>query len=164
MAELEIVADIQPAWFYLDSAALLRQFGQRRLRYFQPLRSLFAAGVMVAGGSDHWSLEDSRNAVNPFNPFLGMWVAVSRQPRHLDEPLYPDEALSRRQALEMYTVNAAYALAREQDLGSLEPGKLADFIVIDRNILSCPQDDIRDTRVLQTYLAGELVYAAGRDI
>ncbi len=162
MAELEIVADIQPAWFYLDSAALLQQFGEPRLRYFQPLRLLFDAGVVVAGGSDHWSLEDSLHAVNPFNPFLAMWTTISRQPRYVDQPLYPEEALSRRQALQMYTINAAYALAREHDLGSLEPGKLADFIVIDRNILTSPQDDIPATRVLQTYLAGELVYAAGR--
>lgn len=166
MAELDIVADIQPAWFYLDSAALLRQFGAQRLRYFQPLRSLFEAGVVVAGGSDHWSLEESRDAVNPFNPFLAMWVAISRQPRHVAQPLHVGEALSRRQALEMFSINAAYALAREQELGSLEPGKLADFIVIDRNILECPLDAIRDTRVLRTYLAGELVYEAerGRDI
>jgi predicted amidohydrolase YtcJ len=164
MAEMDIVADIQPAWFYLDSAALLRQFGEERLRYFQPLSSLYAAGVVVAGGSDHWSMDESRDAVNPFNPFLSMWVTISRQPRYVDRPLYPAEALSRRQAVEMFSMNAAYALSREGELGSLEPGKFADFIVIDRNVLTCALEDLPETRVMQTYLAGDLVYDAGRDM
>lgn len=158
MAEMGVVADIQPAWFYLDSYALLQQFGNERLRYFQPLQSLFKAGVVVAGGSDHWALEDSYNAINPFNPFLGMWITVARKARYVDKPVHPEEGLTRQQALQMYTANAAFALARESDIGSLEKGKLADFVVIDRDILTCPIDAIRETRVLRTYLGGKQVY------
>jgi predicted amidohydrolase YtcJ len=158
MAELDIVADVQPFWLYLDSNALISHFGYDRLRYFQPLQSLFNAGVVVAGGSDHWLAEDPNNATNPFNPFLGMWIAMAREARYVDEAIYPEESLNLQQALQMYTLNAAYALSREQDLGSLEAGKLADFVVIDRDILNSTVDDIRDTRVLQTYLGGELVY------
>ena len=158
MAELDIVADVQPFWLYLDANALINHFGYDRLRYFQPLKSLFNAGVVVAGGSDHWLQEDPNNATNPFNPFLGMWIAMAREARYVDEAIYPEESLNMQQALQMYTLNAAYALSREHDLGSLEVGKLADFVVIDRDILNSAVDDIRDTKVLQTYLGGELVY------
>ena len=158
MAELDIVADVQPFWLYLDANALISHFGYDRLRYFQPLQSLFNAGVVVAGGSDHWLAEDPNNAVNPFNPFLGMWITMAREARYVDEAIFPEERLELQQALRMYTLNAAYALSREQELGSLEVGKLADFIVIDRDILNSAVDDIRDTKVLQTYLGGELVY------
>jgi len=158
MAELDIVADVQPFWLYLDANALISHFGYDRLRYFQPLQSLFNAGVVVAGGSDHWLAEDPNHAVNPFNPFLGMWITMAREGRYVDEAIYPEERLSLQQALKMYTLNAAYAISREQDIGSLEVGKLADFVVIDRDILNSAVDEIRDTRVLQTYLGGELVY------
>jgi predicted amidohydrolase YtcJ len=87
-----------------------------------------------------------------------MWIAMAREARYVDEAIYPEESLNMQQALQMYTLNAAYALSREHDLGSLEVGKLADFVVIDRDILNSAVDDIRDTKVLQTYLGGELVY------
>ena len=158
MAELEIVADIQPYWFYLDSNALIKHFGYDRLQFFQPLRSLFDAGVVVAGGSDHWLGEDPNNGVNPYNPFLGMWISISRQARYVDAAVYPEESLNRQQALQMFTTNASYAISREEELGSLEAGKLADFVIIDRDILNSTVDEIRDTKVLKTYLGGELVY------
>ncbi|MBU73835.1 amidohydrolase [Spongiibacter sp.] len=159
MAELGIVADIQPAWFYLDSFALLKQFGDERLRYFQPLKTYFDKGIVVAGGSDHWSLEDPNNAVNPFNPFLAMWISHSRKARWVEKPVHPEQAITRQQALRMYTINAAFALNWDDIVGSLEAGKYADMVIIDRDILSCDIDDIKDTKVLETYLAGKRVYA-----
>ena len=160
MAEWGVVADMQPAWLYLDSHNLLDQWGEDRLRHFQPLKSLFAAGVLVAGGSDHWHRLDSFSATNPFNPFLGMWIALKRQPRYVDHAVNGEQALTREQALRLYTTNAAYILFREEQVGSLEPGKYADMIVVDRDILESELDDIRDTRVLHTYVNGELVYDA----
>ena len=163
MAEWGIVADMQPAWLYLDSNNLLDQWGENRLRHFQPLKSLFDAGVLVAGGSDHWHRLDSHSATNPFNPFLGMWIALGRVPRYADHAVNEDQVLTREQALRLYTTNAAYLLFREEQVGSLEPGKYADMIVVDRNILESNLDDIRDTRVLHTYVNGELVYDAGSE-
>jgi predicted amidohydrolase YtcJ len=155
---LGVSCDIQPAWLYLDTRTLAAQFGADRLRYFQPLKSLFAAGVVVGGGSDHMQKIGSFRSVNPYNPFLGMQTAVTRKARHYEGRLHPEEALTREQAVRFYTANNAYLMFLEDRVGSLEPGKLADLVVIDRDILTCPEDEIRDTLCLQTYLGGKLVY------
>ena len=86
------------------------------------------------------------------------WVTISRRGRGYDGQLHPEEALTREQAIRFYTANNAYILKQEKDTGSLEPGKLADFIILDRDILTCPLDDLRETQVLQTFLGGRKVY------
>jgi predicted amidohydrolase YtcJ len=158
MQALGIVADLQPAWLYLDGRTLSRQFGQERLRFFQPYQSLFDAGVVVGGGSDHMQKVGSLRSVNPYNPFLGMWIALTRQPLGLQQPLHPEERLTREQAIRLYTLNNAYLTFEEREKGSLEPGKLADFIVLGEDILTCPLDRIKDMTVERTYLGGRLVY------
>jgi len=162
MAELGVAADIQPAWLYLDTRTLTAQFGYDRLRYFQPLKSLFAAGVIAGGGSDHMQKIGSLRSVNPYNPFLAMWTTIARKAKWHDGRLHPEEALSREQAIRFYTTNNAYILLLDNRVGSLEAGKLADFIVLDRDLLNCPVDDIKDTRVLRTYIDGKLVYQSKR--
>jgi predicted amidohydrolase YtcJ len=157
-ARLGVVVDIQPAWLYLDARTLAAQFGYDRLRYFQPLRSLFAAGVIAGGGSDHMQKIGSFRSINPYNPFLAMEVAVTRRAKGYDRPLHPEEALSRQQAIRFYTINNARLLFLEDRIGSLEPGKQADFAVIDRDLLSCADDQIKSTRVLATYLDGKCVF------
>jgi hypothetical protein len=158
MARLGVVADIQPAWLYLDSHTLAAQFGYDRLRYFQPLSSLFEAGVVVGGGSDHMQKIGSLRSINPYNPFLGMWVAITRRGKHFDGTMHEEEALTRQQAIRFYTINNARLLFLEEECGSIEPGKLADFVVVDRDLLECPIDDLRDAQVLQTYFGGKLVF------
>jgi predicted amidohydrolase YtcJ len=157
-ARLGVMLDIQPAWLYLDGHTLAKQFGYDRLRYFQPLHSLFAAGVVVGGGSDHMQKVGSMRSINPYNPFLGIGTAVTRQAREFG-PLHPEEALTREEALRYYTINNARLLHAEDRVGSLEPGKLADFIVIDRDLLTCPPEEIINTRVLKTFLGGREVFA-----
>lgn len=159
MKELGIVANLQPDWLYLDGATLRRQFGSERMTYFQPYKTLFEQGVVVGGGSDHMQKIGSLRSINPYNPFLGMWITLTRQPRWTDEPLHPEQRLSREQALQLYTINNAYLTFEVTQKGSLEKGKLADFIVLDRDILTCPTDAVKDTQVEQTYLGGKLVYA-----
>jgi len=159
MRALGVSADLQPAWLLLDGKTLLDQFGETRLRYFQPYRSLFDAGVVVGGGSDHMQKVGSLRSVNPYNPFLGMWITLARQPRRAEQPLHPEERITRAEAIRLYTANNAYLTRDELRKGSLEPGKLADFIVIDRNLLSCPVEAISETRVERTYLGGRLVYS-----
>jgi predicted amidohydrolase YtcJ len=100
----------------------------------------------------------SLRAVNPYNPFLGMWVTITRRAKWYDGQLHPEEALSREQALRFYTINNARLLFLEDEVGSIEAGKRADLIVVDRDILTCPVDDIKDARCLRTYLNGRLVY------
>lgn len=156
--KLGVVVDIQPAWLYLDTRTLTAQFGNDRLRYFQPLKSIFAAGGIAGGGSDHMQKIGSFRSVNPYNPFLGMQTAITRRAKWYDGQLHPEEALSREQALRFYTINNAYLMFREDEVGSLEEGKLADLIVLDTDYLNCPEDKMKDTQVLQTYVNGKLVY------
>lgn len=158
-ARLGVVVDIQPAWLYLDTRTLVAQFGYDRLRYFQPLASLFRAGGIAGGGSDHMQKIGSLRSINPYNPFLGMWVAVTRKARGYDGRLHPEEALTREQAIRFYTRNNATIIFRDQEVGSLEPGKRADLIVLDRDLLKCPEDEIKDTQVLETYLDGKRVFS-----
>ncbi len=157
-ARLGVAVDIQPAWLYLDTRTLVKQFGYDRLRWFQPLHSLFAQGVLAGGGSDHMQKIGSLRSINPYNPFLGMWVAITRRARWFDGRLHSEEALTRPQAIQFYTINNAKLLGLEQKVGSIEPGKLADFVVLDRDLLTCPEDQIRNATVERTYSGGRLVY------
>ena len=159
LAQLGVLVDIQPAWLYLDTRTLVKQFGYERLRYFQPLRSIFESGGIAGGGSDHMQKIGSFRAINPYNPFLGMWTAITRQARWYEGKLHPEEALSREQAIRFYTRNNAYLLFLEDQAGSLEPGKLADFIVLNTDLLQCAENDIKDTQVLKTYMNGKLVFS-----
>jgi predicted amidohydrolase YtcJ len=163
MRTLGVVANLQPAWLYLDGATLRQHFGVERLSYFHPYRTLAEQGVTVGGGSDHMQKVGSLRSINPYNPFLGMWTTIVRQPRGAKTPLRPEQTLTREQAIRLYTINNAFLTFEEAHKGSLEPGKLADFIVLDRDILSCPIDQVKDIRVEATYLGGARVYArAGR--
>ncbi|MFN6301319.1 MAG: amidohydrolase [Planctomycetota bacterium] len=160
MAKVGIVADLQPAWLFLDGKTLVKQFGDERTAYFQPYRTLADSGVIVGGGSDHMQRIGSLRSVNPYNPFLGISVAVERLPRGMEQPLHPEQAITRQEAIRLYTLNNAFLTFEEDRKGSIEKGKLADFIVLDRNILDCPLDQIASTRVLETYVGGKLVYQA----
>ena len=159
LAQLGVLVDIQPAWLYLDTRTLVKQFGYDRLRYFQPLRSIFESGGIAGGGSDHMQKIGSFRAINPYNPFLAMWTAITRQARWYDGRLHPEEALSREQAIRFYTWNNAYILFLEDQVGSLAPGKFADFIVLDTDLLQCPEDQIKAAQVLKTYFNGKLVFS-----
>lgn len=159
-ARLGVMMDIQPAWLHLDTRTLVKHFGYERLRYFQPLRSIFAAGAIAGGGSDHMQKIGSLRAINSYNPFLGMATAVTRRARWHEGQLHPEEALTREHALRFYTMNNARLLFKEDRTGSLEPGKLADFAVLDTDLLTCPEDEIAATQVLRTYVGGKLVFLA----
>jgi len=158
MAALGVVADLQPAWLERDGATLTKQFGDARLRFFQPYATLARQGVTAGGGSDHMQKIGGMRSINPYNPFFGMWITLTRQPRWTDKPLHPEERLTREQAIRLYTVNNAFLTFAEKERGSLEPGKLADFIVLDRDILTCPLDQVKQIQVTQTFLGGRQVH------
>jgi predicted amidohydrolase YtcJ len=158
LVQLGVAVDIQPAWLYLDTRTLVAQFGYDRLRYFQPLRSIFEAGAIAGGGSDHMQKIGSLRAVNPYNPWLAMWTTITRRAKGYEGQLHPEESLTREQAIRFYTVNNAHLMFLDDQIGSLEVGKLADFVVLDTDVLTCPVDSIKETQVLQTYLEGKLVY------
>jgi predicted amidohydrolase YtcJ len=150
-----VVIDLQPIWFWLDGRTLLKQFGDERMSRFQPLRSMVDAGLKVGGGSDHMQKIGSLRSVNPYDPWLAMWIAESRRSRDLDRPLHPEEGLNRREIIRMYTIENAWVLFLEKEAGSLETGKLADFIVTDREVDRCSVDELRETKVLETWLGGK---------
>jgi predicted amidohydrolase YtcJ len=152
---LGILADVQPAWLYLDGPALEQVFGDAGMRYFFPLRSYIEAGVILAGGSDQMIGWDKNKAINPYNPFLGLWTCVTRKTVR-GAVIHPEERISRQDALRMYTIWAAYRMFREKSSGSIEPGKLADLVVIDRPYLTCPEDDIARIEPVTVILDGKI--------
>jgi predicted amidohydrolase YtcJ len=158
MSRLGIVADLQPAWLWLDGKTLRKQFGEERMEFFQPYRTLFEKQVIVGGGSDHMQKIGSMRSVNPYNPFLGMWIAMNRQPRSDDRTLRPEQSITREQAIRLYTTNNAWLSFEEGKKGSIEPGKLADMIVLETDILHCPVDQVKDIQVLKTFVGGKQVY------
>ena len=155
--QLGVVFDCQPAWLYEDGEAIKDVFGPARMKDFLPLRSLFDKGVIVAGGSDHMLRFDSRNAINPYNPFFGMWMAITRKTTD-GTVLGPEQTITREQALRMWTVNGSYLSFEEKVKGSIEPGKLADLVVISKDILRCPVDEIKDIEALLTVVDGRVVH------
>ncbi len=155
--KLGVAYDIQPFWLYLDGPAIKDVFGPARMKDFQPLRSLIDAGIVVAGGSDHMIRFDPREATNPYHPFLGMWIAVTR--KMMDgKVLNPEQRITRLEALKMWTWNGAYLSFEEKEKGSIEPGKLADLAVITKNYATCPEDEIKDIEALRTVVGGKVVY------
>ena len=159
-ARLGVCVDLQPIWLHLDGRTLTQHFGDERMALFQPLRRCFEQGLVVGGGSDHMQKIGSLRSINPYNPWLGLWTAVSRRARGLETPVHPEHALTREQALRMYTTNNAWLLKLEKDTGAIEPGKFADVILVDRDPLLCPLDDLPQTRVLKTWLGGRLIHEA----
>jgi predicted amidohydrolase YtcJ len=156
--QLGVCADVQPAWLYKDGATLARVLGKERIRWFQPFAT-WLEYTTIGGGSDHMIKLDDLESVNPWNPWLGMAITLTRK-TEAGRVLTPDEGLTRSQALRLYTINNAYLHNEEKDKGTLEPGKLADLIVIDRDYLTCPLEAIAHTRVLTTIVGGQVVYEA----
>lgn len=157
-AKLGVCIDLQPIWLHMDGRTLTQHFGEERMSRFQPLRACFDQKVIVGGGSDHMQKIGSFRSINPYNPWLGMWTAITRKARKLDQPVHSENALTREEALRLYTINNAYLLKNEQHTGSLEVGKLADFILLDRDPLTCPLEDLQQTQVLKTWLGGKPVF------
>ncbi len=160
MKKLNVYADAQPAWFYKDADAMKYVLGDRRIKAFHPYKSLFDSGVIVNGGSDHMVKFDSYESINPYNPFLAMWAIITRKTER-GTVIVPEEAITREQALKMYTINNALGSFEENIKGSIEPGKLADLVVISEDYLNCPVDNIKDINAEMTMVGGKIVYKSG---
>ena len=148
MAEYGIGISQQPNFTYTLEGRYTEYLDGDRLEHNNPLRTPMNHGVHVAISSD----------ILPIGPFVGIYAAVTR--KGLSGRVFAaDEALTMAEALAGYTLNAAYLSFEEDIKGSIEPGKLADFIVLDRDLLATAPDHIMDTKVLETWLGGKLVYS-----
>jgi predicted amidohydrolase YtcJ len=154
---LDVIASMQPTHATSDKNMAGARLGEERLEGAYAWQTLLESGARMAGGSDF--------PVEPPNPFFGLHAAVTRQDRAGQPPggWRSDEALSREQALSLFTEDAAYAGHAEDRLGRLAPGFAADFILVDRDYFAVPAGDIWQLRVLKTYVAGELEYSAEPD-
>jgi hypothetical protein len=158
MRELGVYANVQAAWFYKDADAMVSILGNKRVESFHPNRSMIDAGVMINGGSDHMVKWDANTSINPYNPFLAMWAMISRKTWR-GTVVGPDEAVTREEALRIYTINNAFASFEESLKGSIEPGKLADMAILTDDYLSCPEDDIKNIEAFITITGGKIVYS-----
>jgi predicted amidohydrolase YtcJ len=104
---------------------------------------------------------DPDRATNPWDPWLGIWIAVTRRVEG-GAVLNPDQRLSREDALRFYTIDNARLHGEDAEKGSIEPGKLADLVLVDRDPLTCAEDDLRTMPVLWTMVGGKLVYGEAR--
>jgi predicted amidohydrolase YtcJ len=157
MKKMGVLADTQSQWLYLDAPALEKVFGHAGMRHFFPLREYLDAGIVVAAGSDHMIGHDKNKAVNPYNPFLSMWIMIARKTDR-GEVIYPEQKITRAEALKTHTIWGAYMQFAEKEKGSVEKGKLGDLVVIDRDYLTCPEDEIRKIEPVMTIIGGKVVW------
>jgi predicted amidohydrolase YtcJ len=140
-AKMGIILDIQPVWLYRDAKAIEFWFGKKRSRDFHPWRSALKKGIRLCAGSDHMDGLDPDSSVNPYNPWLGIYSFCARKGDKGDV-FGKDEALTREEALRAYTINNAYKSGEEKIKGSIEAGKLADFIVLRKNPFTCDLEEL----------------------
>jgi predicted amidohydrolase YtcJ len=162
MAAMNIYADMQPAWFFKDTDLLSKVLGSKRITTFHPYRALIDAGIVINGGSDHMVKVDPNTSINPYNPFIAMWSVVTRKTEK-GMVFNPEQAISRAEALKMYTINNALASFEEDVKGSIEQGKFADLVVLSNDILTCPADSIKEITPLLTMVNGKKVFQALSD-
>ncbi len=152
IASLGVVASMQPYHAIDDGRWAETRIGKKRLAGTYAFRSLVDAGARITFGSD-WN-------VAPLDPIAGIYAAVTR--RTLDDKnpqgWVPQQKISVEDALRAYTINNAWAVSMEKEIGSLEVGKLADFVVLDHDLFEMAPEKIRDTEVLMTIIAGKVMY------
>ncbi len=151
MKRLGIVADIQPKFVTTDLRWAEERVGHR-MRCSYAWRTMLRAGVPLAGGSDC--------PVEPPDPLWGIYAAVTRKDMEGNPKsgYYPNEKVSVSDAVHMFTLGAAYAAFEEDAKGTLEPGKLADFVVLSRDPFAVTSDSLKDIEVLMTVVGGKVAH------
>ena len=155
LAQLDVIAAVQPPHITLDPGGPERDLGPERVPYMWPFATLLESGAQLAFGTDSPVVDvDSMDV---------LYTAVTRKDARTHQPeggWLPAERISMPDALRAYTLGSACAAGREQELGTLEVGKLADIVVLDRNLLACDVETIQDAHVVATYLGGQCVFEA----
>ena len=149
-AELGVIAAMQGIHCTSDAPWVYRRLGADRAASGAYLwRSLLDAGAVVTNGTDA--------PVENLNPILSFYASVTRKLPDGTE-FFPEQKMTRMEALRSYTLSNAYAVFEEDLKGSLEPGKLADIVILSKDILTCPDEEILDAEVLTTIVGGEVLY------
>ncbi len=154
-AQLGIIPSMQPTHCTTDMHWIADRIGEERSRYAYAWRSLLDSGVRIPGGSDA--------PVESVRPLLGIYAAVTRQDRDgwPEGGWHPEQIVSREEAIRMFTIDAAYSVFEEDIKGSLTAGKLADLVVLSKDIVTIPAPEILETDVIMTILGGKIVYQKG---
>lgn len=150
--DLHVIASMQPNHLLTDMNWAESRIGPERARSSYAWRTFLNNDVVLAFGTDY--------PVEPVTPFRGVYAAVTRKNEAGTKTYYPEEKLTIDEALKAYTVGSAYAEFSEKQKGTLEPGKFADFVVLDRDLTKIPATEILGTRVLRTVVGGKTVYEA----
>lgn len=152
MQKLPVVLDIQPSFFLTDLHWIKERVGEERAKMSYTWKTYQDAGLMMTGGSDC--------PVEIFSPWNGIYSLVNRQDLdgYPDGGVQPEEKLSVYDAVCMFSKNVPYANGEQDLLGTIEEGKFADMVVIDRDIFDIPTNEIKDVQALYTYMAGNETY------
>ncbi len=144
MKELGIIASCQPSFINSEYTWLEKRLGKERCKYTYPMKSIIDAGVTLISGSDC--------PVESPSVIMGLHALVTRN------GFVPEQCISIEEALKTYTINAAFASFEENLKGSIGEGKLADFVILDKNLLEVPNNEIKNIQVLETIIRGKTVY------
>ena len=150
--KLGVIASMQPNHLLTDMNWAMERMGPERAKTSYPWKEFLDSGVPLAFGTDY--------PVEPITPFRGIYAAVTRMNEAGTKSYFPDQKLTIEQALAAYTTGSAYAQFAEKEKGTLAPGMLADFVVLDRDLTKVAPPEILKTRVLRTVVAGRTVYEA----
>lgn len=153
-AKLKVIASVQPFHIIDDGRWAEKRIGANRIKTTYPFRSLLDSGAMLAFGSD-WT-------VAPLNPLLGIYAAVTRRTLDNKNPdgWIPAQKITVEEAVRAYTLGSAFAEFQEQDKGTLTVGKLADFVLLDKDIFTINPHEIDKAKVVLTVMDGRVVYEA----
>lgn len=149
-AELDVIASMQAVHATSDGPWVYRRLGEERAEAGAYVwRTLLDQGTVIVNGTDA--------PVEPINPLNSFHASITREMND-GEQFFPEQAMTREEALRSYTLDAAYAIFKEDELGSLSPGKYADITVLDQNLLTAPEEEIKDAEFVYTIVGGELVF------
>ncbi len=150
--KLGVIASVQPNHLLTDMNWAEQRIGPVRAKTSYPWKEFLDNGVRLAFGTDY--------PVEPITPFRGVYAAVTRENEAGTKSYFPEQKVTIEEALAAYTTGSAYAEFMEKEKGTLAPGMLADFVVLDRDLLKVAPAEILKTRVLRTVVGGKTVYQA----
>lgn len=147
--DLGIMVNVQSTFIHFEGDIYVKNLGEGRGECVKPLKTFIEKGIPVGNSQDYPS--------GPMPARIGLWAAVTRE-TFSGQVICPEERLTVQEALRTYTIMPAKHVFMEDKIGSLEPGKYADMVIWDKNLYTCPTDDLKELKVLKTILNGKIVY------